>query len=66
MGDATDMEHHTEEGSGENAAIKEEEAGGDATSREERPGVDALDTKEEPVGILLTKKNQGTTNHTWL
>ena len=37
MGDATDMEHDTEEG-----------PGGNATVREEGPGGDAIDTKEEP------------------
>ena len=37
MGDATDMEHDTEEGSGEDATVREEEG----------PGGSAIDTEEE-------------------
>ena len=54
MGDATGMEHDTEE-----------RLGGDAKVWEERgPGRNAIDTEEELVGILLTQKDQGVHNYT--
>ena len=50
MGDATDMEHDIQAGSGEGATVREEEGPGEgATVREEEgPGEDAIDTEEEP------------------
>ena len=54
LGDATDMEHDTEDG-----------LGGDATARkEEGPGGDAIDTEEQPEEILLTQNDHRMNNHT--
>ena len=50
--DATDIEHDTEEGPGEDTTVREEE------------GRNGIDTKEEPVEILLTQKDLGVNYHT--
>ena len=49
MGDATDMEHDREEGSGEDATVREEE----------RPGEGAIDTKEEPGRDTIDTEGPG-------
>ena len=46
MGDATDMEHNTEEGPGGNATVRKQEGpGGDATDTKEESGEDTIDTE---------------------
>ena len=53
VGDATDMEHDTEEGPEADVTVIEEEG----------PGGDAIDTEEQQ--LPLTQKDQGVNNHIW-